>query len=366
MFMYLIIVIASIIIQSYIIANKKYLENKKIYYYILNIIILIMCFYIITYNLNKKIILIILVLNILSLIEIFNQKRNNINMNIIKKAIDKSNCGLLALNNQSKVVFQNKKMYDLLKDAGIEDKYIENIKNKSIKIIGSDHLLLIKNKAYLFCISNDEKEITVFDVDKEYKLNEKLIKQNNLLNKNNKDILYVIDNIEKLEKEEKILLLKNHFHDTLGQNLSIIQAYLNQDNCSEKQFKEATFMIKKMFTQTEDESNPKGNLDNLIKAYKIIGVNIIIEGSFPNSIEIGKVYFEIIREAVTNAIKHANSDIIKIKMSNKDLIITNNGIKPKRYIKENIGIKGMRSKVNKINGKIHIYTIPEFMIKITI
>ena len=56
------------------------------------------------------------------------------------------------------------------------------------------------------------------------------------LKENNKKILLSIDNIEELEKEKNLLKLKNKYHDILGQNLSILQQYLNREEYNPRKF----------------------------------------------------------------------------------------------------------------------------------
>ena len=77
-----------------------------------------------------------------------------------------------------------------------------------------------------------------------------------------------------------------------------------------------------------------------------------------------------VSEAVTNAIRHANSTEVYIKIKgdteHTKMTIRNNGKKPKAEIIENEGIKGMRRKIAQIGGKIEIITKPEFLINIEI
>ena len=57
---------------------------------------------------------------------------------------------------------------------------------------------------------------------------------------------------------------------------------------------------------------------------------------------------------------------IKEELEKTEMIITNDGKPPKETIVEHQGIKGMRRRIEKINGKLFITTIPEFKIKIKV
>jgi len=99
-------------------------------------------------------------------------------------------------------------------------------------------------------------------------------------------------------------------------------------------------------------------INNLIRMYHIIGVNISLSNNLPSNEKIANVFFEIIREAATNAIIHANSKnidiILNISHDKIEMIITNDGKKNNDVIYENEGIKGMRRKLSEIGGNLTI------------
>ena len=285
----------------------------------------------------------------------------------IKKVIDECEFGILVLKGK-KAKLINNKMYEILDKLNIKKDYVTNIIKQSIDQLDKNYCVKVENKYYVFVINNNE--IITFDITEEYKLHQKLNGQNKKLKENNKKILLSIDNIEELEKEKNLLKLKNKYHDILGQNLSILQQYLNKENITQENFEEIKFMIQKMFIDIEDTDDTNANLENLIKIHKKNGTDIIIDGKLPQNKETAKVFFEIIREATTNAIRHAGSSkvFVNIKETLEEtyMIITNDGRKPNEFITENQGIKDMRRKVKKLRGMFYISTVPEFSVNISI
>ena len=285
----------------------------------------------------------------------------------IKKVIDECEFGILVLKGK-KAKLINNKMYEILNKLNIKKDYITNIISQSIDQLDKNYCVKVEDKYYVFVINNNE--IITFDITEEYKLHQKLNGQNKKLKENNKKILLSIDNIEELEKEKNLLKLKNKYHDILGQNLSILQQYLNKENISQENFEEIKFMIQKMFIDIEDTDDTNANLENLIKIHKKNGTDIIIDGKLPQNKETAKVFFEIIREATTNAIRHAGSSkvFVNIKETLEEtyMIITNDGRKSNEFITENQGIKDMRRKVKKLGGMFYISTVPEFSVNISI
>ena len=356
------------------ILKTSIINKNKIDYvleYIVSIIIFVTMFmqeYILR---NKLLVIVVLgiIYEIISLIYMYFRyyKKETITDFSIKKVTDECEVGILVLKGK-KVKLINNKMYEILNKLNIKKDYITNIIKQSIDQLDKNYCVKVEDKYYVFVINDNE--IITFDITEEYELHQKLNDQNRKIKENNKQILLSIDNIEELEREKNLLKLKNKYHDILGQNLSILQQYLNRENISQENFEEIKFMIQKMFIDIEDTEDTNTNLENLIKIHKKNGTDIVINGKLPQNKEVAKVFFEIIREATTNAIRHAGSSkvFVNIKETLEEtyMIITNNGKKSNEFITENQGIKDMRRKIEKLGGMFYISTLPEFSVNISI
>ena len=294
-------------------------------------------------------------------------KEEKINQFSIKKVIDSSDFGILVLKSNKSVLINNT-MYAILNKLNIKTNYIANIIKQSEEQMDGNYVVQIEEKYYLFIIN--QSEIIAFDITEEYSLKKELDEQNEKIELNNTELVTSIENIENLEKEKNLLKIKNKYHDLLGQNLSVLQQYLNKEEINQENFDEIKFMIKKMFIDIEDTEDSNTNLQNLIKIHQKNGTNIIIKGKLPENEKQAEVFFEIIREATTNAIKHAGSSkiFVEIKetLEETNMVITNDGKKPNEFITENEGIKGMRRKVGEIKGYFYVSTVPEFSVNVSI
>jgi len=367
------------IVQSFIIANKYYNIESKITTYIFNVFSIITAFILCVMtnynehhsefsNMLKYGIVFMVMADAFAIYDFIKHKKKGISRLLVKQTVDNSQSGIIAFNHNGKVMFQNDVMYHIMQLLDIHSEHIEKIKQIAKEKIEDDYVVLVQGKPMLFCISNDQKEITAFDIGEEYTVREKLREQTKKIEENNEKLIYAMENVEELQKAEKILKMKNKFHDILGQNLSVLQAYLNTENLNEEKFEDVKFMIKQMFAGIDEVSDPYGSLDNLIRVNKNLGVNIRLDGKLPTSKEEAKVFFEIIREAVTNAIKHADSTEIRIDIKDNtscyQMTIQNNGKKAKEVIVENDGIKGMRRKAGEIGYEVKVNTMPEFQIEV--
>ena len=294
-------------------------------------------------------------------------KKEKINQFSIKKVIDSSDFGILVLKGNKRVLINNT-MYAILNKLNIRTNYIANIIKQSEEQMEGNYVVKVEEKYYLFIIN--QNEVIAFDITEEYSLKKELDEQNEKIELNNKELVSSMENIENLEKEKNLLKIKNKYHDLLGQNLSVLQQYLNREEIKQENFDEIKFMIKKMFIDIEDTEDSNTNLQNLIKIHQNNGTNILIQGELPQDEKQAKVFFEIIREATTNAIKHAGSSkiFVEIKETLEEtyMVITNDGKKPNEFITENEGIKGMRRKVEEIKGYFYVSTVPEFSVNVSI
>ena len=372
-----ILIILSLILVAQIIkiiVKTNIIDKNLIDYYIEYVVaIIILLTLIFEKSISLDILLLVTIMSLLyeviSFIYMYFKyiKKEKINQFSIKKVIDSSDFGILVLKGNKSVLINNT-MYAILNKLNIKTNYIANIIKQSEEQMEGNYVVKVEEKYYLFIIN--QNEVIAFDITEEYSLKKELDEQNEKIKLNNKELVSSMENIEKLEKEKNLLKIKNKYHDLLGQNLSVLQQYLNKEEINQENFDEIKFMIKKMFIDIEDTEDSNTNLQNLIKIHQNNGTNIIIKGKLPENEKQAKVFFEIIREATTNAIKHAGSSkiFVEIKETLEEtyMVITNDGKKPNEFITENEGIKGMRRKVEEIKGYFYVSTVPEFSVNVSI
>ena len=293
-------------------------------------------------------------------------KNEYVSMLSVKNGIDLSDTGIMFLDDNGDIVLMNNLMSDILKNLNIKKDYINNLIKKCTENVDNDYILKCNNRVYLLKIFYD-KEVSLIDITKLYKLQEQAKLQNKNIKANNEKLLDAINNIEKIEKTKNLLKIKNEYHDIIGHRLALLTKYLEQDN---KDAKSILFLVDRIYEDFDSKLSSNEKLKNLVKIYQVIGINIIVKGNLPVDEKIANIFFEIIREAVTNAIIHADSKnievIIKKYLDRIEMVITNDGKGPKHTIYENEGIKGMRRKLTLINGSLNIGTDNCFVLKVTV
>lgn len=368
----IILTILSTIIQSFRVAiyylRKDISILRRIFETIILVIMIVLCYYDFEYF-NKLIIYLSIIFDIYIVIMFIYErifKNEYISVLSVKNGIDMSNEGIMFLNDTGDIILINNMFSNILKYFDIKNNYLDNLINNSFRKMDNSYLLKY-NDMILELKINNNKEIIALDVTDIYKLHELEELQNKSIEENNKKIIETINNIEKIEKTKNLLKIKNEYHDILGHRLALFNKYLCQDK---KELEDIKFLLDSIYDDLNNNLSSYLKIDNLVKMYHIIGVNINIKGNIPKNNDIADVFFEIIREAVTNAIIHAEAKniyiIITEYLDRIEMTITNDGIKPKNEIYENEGIKGMRRKLNLINGSLSISLDNGFCLKIVI
>lgn len=366
----LILLFISILLQSFRIAILYFRSdislNRKIIEIAMFIVMIIIEYYLISFNPKKIDILTLtltIILSIYSIVMIIIErikKHKYISMLSVKKAIDMSNNGIMFLDNSDKVILMNNTMKNILESFNIKKEYINNL----IKNIDNN---LLKCLDKVWSLKIDDNVVLALDITTQYTLQYEKELQNKEIEKNNKKLLNTMKNIKKIDKAKNLLKLKNDYHDILGHRFALFTKYLEREK---KDIKDISFLLDSMSGDFDLNLASDEKLKNLIKLYRIVGIEVKVIGDLPSDEKIANIFFEIIRESVTNAIIHAESKNIKIiitqYLNRIEMIITNDGKKPNKIIYENEGIKGMRRKLLLAHGNLSIMTEDNFVLKATI
>lgn len=301
----------------------------------------------------------------------------------IKESIDNLDLGLMVYDKKRVIVLLNNKMTTLMiqlfnevyRDGGEYWADIKQLKpeaeNSVVKLKDSilirrredswefsDSILTVGNKTFTLLLA---KNMTERD--------EKIMKLEtigNNLNIANEEYEQLLDNVKQMVDAEEKLSMKVRLHDSLGQQFSIIQSILrseNQDSINYEIIQPANIMD----TIRGDElKSPRKMVSEIVDFFNKIGIVTTIFGEFPKNHQIATIFFEIIREATTNAVMHAGATKLDIVLSedenNYKLEVANNGSLPESDIIEGGGIKGMRYRLRSVNGSLMVQSLREFKI----
>ena len=166
--------------------------------------------------------------------------------------------------------------------------------------------------------------------------------------------------------------MKARVHDIIGQRLSILHRYLEDENPDSDTLEEIIQLLNHVIDDLNHEENPEkqAELDSIIDAFHLIDVTIDISGALPENPELAGVYVRIIREAITNAVKHAQASVVSLVFGEQTdrhvLTISNNGLIPKHTIQEGTGFPSMRKAAQSVGGSFTVSSNAPFTIKVVV
>lgn len=215
-------------------------------------------------------------------------------------------------------------------------------------------VLEIEDKSYI--------QITATDVTKKYQLSTVLKENNELLHKQQKRLRSLLENIVQMKHEEELLASKVRVHAQLGQCVLAAGHVLAQD-CTDEKSESAVqhwkSVIETMRTGLCDEDcdteNTKAQLEEAAAA---MGCKIEFSGDLPHDSDAAYLILSAVREAVTNAVRHAGADTVTVELTQTDTeyctVIYDNGRKKAVSVSEGGGLGGLREKIERAGGRLDV------------
>ena len=108
----------------------------------------------------------------------------------------------------------------------------------------------------------------------------------------------------------------------------------------------------------------------LMNAAYSLGIKVSLDGTFPEDAVVKEVFLSVIRECMTNAVRHAGAKELYVRLvcSNHTaaVSVTNSGAVPAGNIVEGGGLTSLRILVKKSGGTMEIKTVPGFELTVSV
>ncbi|MDO4720401.1 MAG: hypothetical protein Q4A78_07040 [Peptostreptococcaceae bacterium] len=309
----------------------------------------------------------------------------------IKEAMDKIPVGNMFCSEDDRILFVNPAMNRAMKELGFReyesgerfwskicgmDVVGSNIRCESACEQERDVCILRTDEGSSWEFSKTEvrirdrryMNISAIDVSEKDKLNIVLNNQYEELREIERELRKMGETIRKSQQEQAVLELKNRIHDIMGQRLSIIHQILESNRHLSLSLKELQRLLGTMLFDLKDREaeDPKRIFENIKRSCALIGVSLSLQGEFIGTEDQKKLMMKVIREAVTNAVRHARAKKIEVDISESldeiHMKIVNDGELPQDSISEKQGISGMRRRAAEQDGHIHIISRPIFAV----
>lgn len=222
------------------------------------------------------------------------------------------------------------------------------------------------------------------DVTELMKLNEELDATNAelaLVEDHLRASLAVVDATAELDA---LAHMRARVHDVIGQRLSILHRALEDRDLSRSHLGDLREIVDTIMADLamREQADPKADLMSVIEAFELIGVSIDVSGSLPDCDEVADAFVRVVREAVTNAVRHARATTVEVRLESTDdgadssgrdgrhgrracwsLSICDNGTPLKAAEACGSGIPGMRLAVEEVGGALYVEPTPTFTVR---
>lgn len=213
-------------------------------------------------------------------------------------------------------------------------------------------------------------ELTAIDVTERVRVNNELNSIRETLAERENELREHLENIVEYAEEEAAAKMRLRAHDLLGERLTIMLRTLREgpEGVDYNLLADRLGGVVEEIKAEEAETTPDQEFQSMVEAFALMDVTVSLEGKLPSDPDSEEAVVEVIREAVTNAVRHAYSSEIVIKSfasaEGWRVTITNNGNPCHGQPVEGNGIKGMRRKIARVGGILAVLTQPRFTISI--
>ncbi len=311
---------------------------------------------------------------------VFNLKwrKSNITAYTFKEAFDSQHIGVLFFDKNYNILLINQRMQELMevvlghgmRDAKILDERLKaQVPDQSSLIYEAPDGIIWKIvKTPIQLKKKEIHQLIATDITQQAKIISQLSEVEEQLRSQNNELLHTMKNLEEIKKQEALQKSWHYIHDKMGQQVSMIQRLLqSKRGINQEELFTLIGNLEQQFAIEEDD--PLKMLCEIKQDYENLGISVHQEGDLPTG-ELAITFVEIIRECVTNAVRHGMAKNIWVKIVDDaqqiQLIVSNDGERTEDKIQWGNGLTGILEKTKTLGGELKIFTEEEFSVQVTI
>lgn len=306
----------------------------------------------------------------------------------VKEALDSQHSGILFAESDGSILLVNRQMLFLMEEfTGSQQRNAEKFWGALQE--GSSPCIRCDDHAPEdFCLMNTVKggtwqlvrkivtwrgkdiyQIIATDVTEQEAANRQLQEYHQQLEERKEQLQIVLDNLEAIKRQEAFSKTYNYIHDVLGQKISMLQQIFHRELVPDRDMLLPLIESLSGEIAAEREENPAEMYQKIVSSFAPLGVNLNKTGNLPENEAIARVMVNIIREGVTNAVRHGqaqNIDIVIKAGEGYTLSIVNDGRLSAENIIQGGGLREINRKITELGGLLQIKTRPEFQLIVEI
>lgn len=215
------------------------------------------------------------------------------------------------------------------------------------------------------------ERIIGLDVTEYAHAHDRLAQANHLLELAGQELQAQIEEVKKVADNAAYLRMRSRVHDVIGQRLSILHRYLEEGRLDDESLEQIDPLLRSIAADLRSggDTEPAEQLGDIVHAFGLVSVQIDVEGA-----RVAAVFLQIIREASTNATKHAQAHRVHVRLwqegTDADAVahmtISNDGSPAPVSYREGTGIPGMRHVAQDLGGSLEVHATPPFTLTVSI
>lgn len=318
------------------------------------------------------------------ILELRQFRRNTITRSSIKDGIDKISSGLCFYQNGGRIILVNHRMNELcfaivgrdLQNAELFWHILSGGETKQDveRLSFGDHPSFRLADGTVWSFSHEKlhdiHQLSAADTTQIQAVTDELKEKNIALAALNFRLRKHGENVDELTRSKERLETKARIHSELGQALLSTRRYLldedGEQNVPLDLWQRNIAMLRKEAVLKEEEQP----LEMLSRIAVSTGIAIQIDGEFPQSVYVQKLFVQAAAETLTNAISHARAKTLYIKLDETEhtyaVCFQNDGKQPDGEITEGGGLSSLRRKIEQEGGEMQVHDSPVFSLTITL
>ena len=215
-------------------------------------------------------------------------------------------------------------------------------------------------------------QVTAADVTELMRRQTELNEENTKLAEVNDRLRRLFEQMPEIICEEETLEMKQRVHDNIGHSiLAARRALYRQSGLAS--LKESAVLFEQTIAVLYRSNQIRAESDSLETAIgksSEMGVRVLIEGEISDMLGMQSLAALAITECAANCVRHADGTELYVhfgqSFGHAELILTNNGMPPKKEIREGGGLSMLRRRVEEAGGTMEIQSIPCFKLLLTL
>lgn len=220
------------------------------------------------------------------------------------------------------------------------------------------------------------ERIIGLDVTEYAHAHDRLAHANRLLELAGQELQSQIEEVKKVADNAAYLRMRARVHDVIGQRLSILHRYLEEGRLDDESLEQIDPLLRSIAADLRSggDAEPAEQLGDIVHAFGLVSVQIDVEGELPSDARVAAAFLQIIREASTNATKHAQAHQVHVCLwqeTSEDgavarMTVSNDGAPAPVSYREGTGIPGMRHAAQNLGGSLEVHATPPFTLTVSI